>query len=281
MQMLHTVVARPFSHVSKPEPFDLSECSAHEFPFIHPLFECAKAWICYAFAQGKCALGAECTNLHVVPTEAFARALPTGRDCFGRERHATDREDMGGVGSFEKDPETQCTLYARPPIRRTRHHFQSLTLISLVRGMQSTCCSNDCEVRPKVDLNDVIWALIATQRLLTSHTCMLVPSSNVMMSSTSRYVGGLPNRPTVAETVRAQFSEWGELVRVHVNKDGGAAFVQFVFFPRCLAPRIHVTCVPEFAVDHGYFFACVLTSAASVELLDQCVLRNSDRIFSI
>jgi hypothetical protein len=47
----------------------------------------------------------------VVPTDAFARALPTARDCFGRERHATDREDMGGVGSFGKDPETQCTLY--------------------------------------------------------------------------------------------------------------------------------------------------------------------------
>lgn len=61
-----------------------------------------QAWICFKFAQGRCALGQDCGNLHCLPKGKFAAELPTARDCFGRERFATERDDRGGVGSFEK-----------------------------------------------------------------------------------------------------------------------------------------------------------------------------------
>eukprot|EP00037_Helgoeca_nana_P011219 m.100575 g.100575 ORF g.100575 m.100575 type:complete len:353 (-) comp20684_c0_seq1:27-1085(-) len=70
-----------------------------------------QAWICFKFAQGKCAIGDQCRNIHCLPAGVFAKELPTGKDCFGRDRFATDREDRGGVGAFEKDPESQRTLY--------------------------------------------------------------------------------------------------------------------------------------------------------------------------
>mmetsp|Transcript_11208 Transcript_11208/g.41957 ORF Transcript_11208/g.41957 Transcript_11208/m.41957 type:complete len:425 (+) Transcript_11208:205-1479(+) len=58
---------------------------------------------CLYFARGKCALGGECPFLHRLPTSKDEERIPITRDCFGREKHATDREDMGGVGSFKRE----------------------------------------------------------------------------------------------------------------------------------------------------------------------------------
>lgn len=69
-----------------------------------------QAWICFKFAQGKCAIGHQCRNIHCLPAGVFAKELPTGKDCFGRDRFATDREDRGGVGAFEKVPQTWPSL---------------------------------------------------------------------------------------------------------------------------------------------------------------------------
>lgn len=46
-----------------------------------------------------------------VPDDSFDAQVPAARDCFGRERFATDKDDRGGVGSFSADPESQRTLY--------------------------------------------------------------------------------------------------------------------------------------------------------------------------
>ncbi len=32
--------------------------------------------------------------------------METTRDCFGREKYRTDRDDMGGIGSFERRCQT-------------------------------------------------------------------------------------------------------------------------------------------------------------------------------
>ncbi|KAI9092615.1 hypothetical protein DFS34DRAFT_562375, partial [Phlyctochytrium arcticum] len=59
---------------------------------------------CIHFARGCCMKGHQCTYWHRIP-------LPTDRetqahDIFGRERFREDRDDMGGVGSFERDNRT-------------------------------------------------------------------------------------------------------------------------------------------------------------------------------
>ncbi|KND01076.1 uncharacterized protein SPPG_04167 [Spizellomyces punctatus DAOM BR117] len=59
---------------------------------------------CVHFARGCCMKGHTCSYWHRIP-------LPEDReiqahDIFGRERFREDRDDMGGVGSFERDNRT-------------------------------------------------------------------------------------------------------------------------------------------------------------------------------
>lgn len=43
---------------------------------------------------------------HCIPTDADERRVGVTHDVFGRERHKTDRDDMGGVGSFSRENRT-------------------------------------------------------------------------------------------------------------------------------------------------------------------------------
>ncbi|ORY53740.1 hypothetical protein BCR33DRAFT_654705 [Rhizoclosmatium globosum] len=63
---------------------------------------------CIHFARGCCAKGADCNFWHRIPLPIDR--VPMAQDVFGRDRHryVDERDDMGGVGSFEKD---NCTLY--------------------------------------------------------------------------------------------------------------------------------------------------------------------------
>jgi hypothetical protein len=61
---------------------------------------------CLHFARGCCVRGHACHYLHRVPCAVDENELEARCDIFGRERHATDREDMGGVGSFTSDSRT-------------------------------------------------------------------------------------------------------------------------------------------------------------------------------
>lgn len=58
--------------------------------------------VCLHFARGRCSAGGECAFLHRLPTAADDARAGLTHDVFGRDRHATDRADNGGVGSFNK-----------------------------------------------------------------------------------------------------------------------------------------------------------------------------------
>lgn len=73
---------------------------------------------CLYFARGCCVLGSECEYLHHLPCQDVERlksaesslsssihsdSRSRAYDCFGREKFAEYREDMGGVGSFQRE----------------------------------------------------------------------------------------------------------------------------------------------------------------------------------
>jgi len=65
-----------------------------------------KSSFCVHFSHGRCTRGKDCTFLHRIPITGDR--IETMYDCFGRAKHRNDREDMGGIGSFER----RCrTLY--------------------------------------------------------------------------------------------------------------------------------------------------------------------------
>jgi hypothetical protein len=59
---------------------------------------------CIHFAHGKCTRGHNCGFLHRIPIPGDK--IETTIDCFGRDKFRTDREDMGGIGSFERRCQT-------------------------------------------------------------------------------------------------------------------------------------------------------------------------------
>ncbi|CAH0485305.1 unnamed protein product [Peronospora farinosa] len=66
----------------------------------------ANRYFCVHFARGMCARGAECNYYHRLPAAADETRIGMMHDCFGRERHATDRDDMDGVGNFTRNSRT-------------------------------------------------------------------------------------------------------------------------------------------------------------------------------
>jgi hypothetical protein len=60
---------------------------------------------CLFFARGCCPYGWECEYLHTLPGPDTA--LPeNSKDCFARDKFADYRDDMGGVGSFQRQNRT-------------------------------------------------------------------------------------------------------------------------------------------------------------------------------
>ena len=55
-------------------------------------------YVCLFFARGCCPKGEECLYLHRLPRPY--EVADQGRDIFGREKHGSYRDDMGGVGSM-------------------------------------------------------------------------------------------------------------------------------------------------------------------------------------
>ncbi|ORY28174.1 putative nuclear mRNA splicing, via spliceosome-related protein [Naematelia encephala] len=60
---------------------------------------------CLFFARGCCPYGHECNFLHRLPLPP-SQYPDHSRDCFGREKHSEYRDDMGGVGSFNRSNRT-------------------------------------------------------------------------------------------------------------------------------------------------------------------------------
>lgn len=62
-------------------------------------------YCCLFFARGCCPYGWECEYLHTLPDPS--NALPdSSKDCFARDKFADYRDDMGGVGSFNRQNRT-------------------------------------------------------------------------------------------------------------------------------------------------------------------------------
>ena len=64
------------------------------------------AYCCLFFARGSCPHGSNCTYLHRLPRSH--EIAEQGVDVFGREKHGSYRDDMGGVGSMHR---VNRTLY--------------------------------------------------------------------------------------------------------------------------------------------------------------------------
>lgn len=62
-------------------------------------------YCCLFFARGCCPYGWECDYLHTLPD--LNEALPdSSKDCFARDKFSDYRDDMGGVGSFNRQNRT-------------------------------------------------------------------------------------------------------------------------------------------------------------------------------
>ena len=61
---------------------------------------------CLYWCKGACSRGSSCHYLHRIPTETDEAELEVRSDIFGRERHGTHRDDLGGVGSFTDECRT-------------------------------------------------------------------------------------------------------------------------------------------------------------------------------
>lgn len=62
------------------------------------------SYFCLFFARGICPKGKECQYLHRLP--GLHDIFNPNVDCFGRDKHADYRDDMGGVGSFMRQNRT-------------------------------------------------------------------------------------------------------------------------------------------------------------------------------
>ena len=62
-------------------------------------------YCCLFFARGCCPYGWECEYLHVLPEPDNAKP-DSSKDCFARDKFADYRDDMGGVGSFNRQNRT-------------------------------------------------------------------------------------------------------------------------------------------------------------------------------
>ncbi|KIL58202.1 hypothetical protein M378DRAFT_170848 [Amanita muscaria Koide BX008] len=62
-------------------------------------------YCCLFFARGCCPYGFECEYLHVLPEPGNVKP-DSSKDCFARDKFADYRDDMGGVGSFNRQNRT-------------------------------------------------------------------------------------------------------------------------------------------------------------------------------
>lgn len=62
-------------------------------------------YTCLFFARGCCPYGWECEYLHTLP-DPEASLPDSSKDCFARDKFSDYRDDMGGVGSFNRQNRT-------------------------------------------------------------------------------------------------------------------------------------------------------------------------------
>lgn len=95
-------------------------------------------FFCVFFARGCCGKGWQCRYLHRVPTQDDEQHIGRAHDCFGRLRHAVDKADMSGVGSFERESRTLAVnhlgVYETERVEAIlRRHFEPFGAIMKVQ----------------------------------------------------------------------------------------------------------------------------------------------------
>ncbi|KAL0488044.1 pre-mRNA-splicing factor cwc2 [Acrasis kona] len=101
---------------------------------------------CLYFARGSCDKGPECNFLHRLPTESDVNRIPITKDCFGRDKFANDRDDMGGVGTFSRDNRTIyiSNLKNNEGVdldEAVIRHFKEWGELEYVRVFPEKCCA--------------------------------------------------------------------------------------------------------------------------------------------
>ncbi|KAF2756030.1 hypothetical protein EJ05DRAFT_478075 [Pseudovirgaria hyperparasitica] len=97
------------------------------------------SYFCLFFARGLCPRGHECEYLHRLPT--VTDVYNPNVDCFGRDKFADYRDDMGGVGSFMRMNRTLYVgrIHVTDDIEEVvARHFQEWGQID--RSESSCCC---------------------------------------------------------------------------------------------------------------------------------------------
>lgn len=98
------------------------------------------SFFCLYFARGICHRGADCDYLHRIPT--IHDIFQPNVDCFGRDKHASFRDDMGGTGSFNRVNKTLYVgrVHVSDDIEEVvSRHFQEWGEIERIRVL--TVCS--------------------------------------------------------------------------------------------------------------------------------------------
>lgn len=98
--------------------------------------------ICLFFARGCCYLGKKCKYLHRLPTENDY--FPPTQDCFGRDKTADYKDDMDGVGSFNRVNRTLYVggLHSKDNMENVlTKHFQEFGSIEKIRVLYNKGCA--------------------------------------------------------------------------------------------------------------------------------------------
>ena len=104
------------------------------------------ACICMHFARGACIKGHECTYRHCAPTEDDETLTDAPHDVFGRSRHGTFKDDMGGTGNWNKECKTLyvgqiCCTPSEPVLTESlARHFGEFGVIESVRVLRLKGC---------------------------------------------------------------------------------------------------------------------------------------------
>ena len=107
----------------------------------------SSAPLCLHFARGACGYGKACNFRHRAPLDEDESSAETRVDVFGRERHASFRDDMGGVGSWAREQRTLyvgriCVLRTESEVHATVwSHFSEWGEIDYCRVLASKGCA--------------------------------------------------------------------------------------------------------------------------------------------
>ncbi|KAF2418980.1 putative cell cycle control protein [Tothia fuscella] len=96
------------------------------------------SYFCLFFARGICPKGKDCEYLHRLPT--LHDLFNPNVDCFGRDKHADYRDDMGGVGSFMRQNRTLYVgrIHVTDDIEEiVARHFQEWGQVDRVRVLNT------------------------------------------------------------------------------------------------------------------------------------------------